>query len=224
MKTNHLVIAITTIGLIQLSACGKESDEIISEQRTTEAAVEFTHESNSFATSIDQFPITELTEREKNGLQFMREEEKLARDVYLTLYDKWSLVPFKNISKSEQAHMDAIFSLLNRYALKDPAEGKDIGEFTNTDLQKLYDDLIARGSVSAVEALNVGALIEEMDIMDIQRLLDEDFESEAIEFVMTNLLRGSVFHLKAFVWNLKKYSIVYQPKLLNINTFNEILN
>lgn len=223
MKTNNLVIALLSVGIIQLSACGMTSDEVLSDQNATDTEMEFSSELNSYATIIDQFPLTELTENEINGLQFMREEEKMARDVYLTLYEQWFLIPFKNISKSEQVHMDAILNLLNKYGLDDPAEGKEIGEFTNSDLQELYDDLVLRGSESAVEALNVGALIEEVDIIDIQRLLDEDFESEDIEFVMSNLLRGSGFHLKAFVWNLNKYSIVYEPKLLDVEKFNEII-
>ena len=148
----------------------------------------------------------------------------MARDVYLTLYSHWSLIPFKHISKSEQVHMDAILNLLNRYELDDPAEGNEIGEFTNEYLQNLYDELIARGSESAVEALMVGALIEEVDIIDIQRMLDEDFESEDIEFVMTNLLRGSGHHLKAFIWNLKKYNVDYAPVLLDEDKFNEIVD
>lgn len=223
MKTNNLVIALLSVGIIQLSACGMTSDEVLSDQNATDTEMEFSSELNSYATIIDQFPLAELTENEINGLQFMREEEKMARDVYLTLYEQWFLIPFKNISKSEQVHMDAILNLLNKYGLDDPAEGKEIGEFTNSDLQELYDDLVLRGSESAVEALNVGALIEEVDIIDIQRLLDEDFESEDIEFVMSNLLRGSGFHLKAFVWNLNKYSIVYEPKLLDVEKFNEII-
>jgi len=72
---------------------------------------------------------------EIEGLLFMREEEKLARDVYLTLYDQWNLSIFKNIAASESAHMDAILTLLERYGIDDPAAGKDVGEFTNPDLQ-----------------------------------------------------------------------------------------
>ena len=55
---------------------------------------------------------------------FMREEEKLARDVYLTLYDAWRLAPFANISVSEQKHMNAMLLLLRKYGLPDPAAGK----------------------------------------------------------------------------------------------------
>lgn len=225
MKVSYLISALLLVGLFQLSSCGQESGEVAEEVTAVEAAAsEIPGESFSFARYIDQLPKTELSEDEINGLLFMREEEKMARDVYLTLYSKWSLIPFKHISKSEQVHMDAILNLLNRYELDDPAEGNEVGEFTNVDLQKLYDQLVERGSESAVEALKVGALIEEVDIIDIQRLLDEDFESEDIEFVMTNLLRGSGFHLKAFVWNLKKYDVEYAPVLLDVDKFNEILD
>ena len=79
---------------------------------------------------------------------FMREEEKLARDVYLTLYDAWGLTPFASIAVSEQSHMNAMLLLL-KYRLPDPAAGKPIGEFTDPDLQALYDTLIARGLGSA---------------------------------------------------------------------------
>lgn len=224
MKTNYLVIAFVSVGLIQLSACEQTTDEVIMEDNGIEAVGELPSESNPFAFTIDQLPKGELTEDEINGLQFMREEEKMARDVYLRLYSQWSLLPFKHISKSEQVHMDAILDLLNRYGLDDPAEGNDVGEFTNDDLQKLYDELIVHGSESAVEALKVGALIEEVDILDIQRMLDEDFESQDIVFVMSNLLRGSGFHLKAFAWNLKRYNIDYAPILLDVEKFNEILD
>jgi hypothetical protein len=67
---------------------------------------------------------TSLTTEEKNDLLFMREEEKLARDVYLTLHDIWGTPVFANIATSEQQHMDAILKLLNTYKLPDPTVGK----------------------------------------------------------------------------------------------------
>ncbi len=83
-------------------------------------------------------PIIEgLSLNEAEGLSFMREEEKLARDVYLTLYDLWGLPLFQNIADSEQAHMDAVKSLLDFYGLDDPAAGQGVGIFTNADLQAL---------------------------------------------------------------------------------------
>ena len=52
----------------------------------------------------------QLTEAEENHILYMREEEKLARDVYLTLYELWGAEIFANISESEQQHMDAYLS------------------------------------------------------------------------------------------------------------------
>ena len=86
----------------------------------------------------------------------MREEEKLADDVYIMLYEKWGKRIFQNISRSEQTHTDAIKALLTRYELPDPASSST-GVFTNPDLQTLYNDLIARGSESLAEAFEVGA-------------------------------------------------------------------
>ncbi len=173
---------------------------------------------------LTDLPIEELSEVEKSGILFMREEEKLARDVYLVLYDTWGLIPFRIIPKSEQMHMDAILLLINRYGLEDPAEGKDIGEFENEDLQQLYNELIELGSVSAVEALKVGALIEEVDIEDLENIINDDIDNADIAMVYGNLLRGSGYHLNAFVWNLGNLDVIYNPQVLSQDEFDEIIN
>ena len=56
---------------------------------------------------------TVISDEEATGLIFMREEEKLARDVYLTLYDVWETAVFDNIASSEQTHMDAVLMLID---------------------------------------------------------------------------------------------------------------
>ena len=87
-----------------------------------------------------------LSATEIDSLQFMREEEKLARDVYLTLYDVWNVEIFNNIASSEQQHMDAIKSLLDKYDLDDPIiDNNSIGDFHNPVLQALYTELVERG-------------------------------------------------------------------------------
>jgi hypothetical protein len=143
-----------------------------------------------------------LSAEEKASLLYMREEEKVARDVYLALYDKWQLTIFKNISTSEQKHMDAIKTLLDRYQLKDPALGP--GRFTNPDLQAMYNALIKQGNVSVVNALNVGVTIEETDIEDLQSGLAITVHND-IERVYQNLMTGSENHLAAFQSLLTKY-------------------
>ena len=137
-------------------------------------------------------------------LTYMREEEKVARDVYLSLNDRWNARIFKNIAASEQQHMDAIKNLLDTYSIPDPAAGKGLGEFTNPDLQKLYDDLIQQGSISKAEALRVGVVIEETDIDDLNEAIATTQHND-IRTVYGNLLQGSLNHLDAFESSLAKY-------------------
>ena len=136
-----------------------------------------------------------LTSEEEAGLLFMREEEKLARDVYLFLLDKWGFRVFANIAQSEQRHMDAVLYLLGKYGLDDPALTP--GLFQNAELQGLYNDLVTKGENSLVDAIEVGILIEETDIEDIESLLDQTDKNDIIQ-VYTNLLDGSNSHLAAF--------------------------
>ena len=116
---------------------------------------------NGDGTGITTIPASDLNDAEKASLLFMREEEKLARDVYNALYAVWGQPTFQNIAASEQAHMDEVKLLLDRYGLTDPA--LDPGKFTDANLQALYDQLVAQGSVSLADALKVGAAIEEID-------------------------------------------------------------
>ncbi|MCK5768459.1 MAG: DUF2202 domain-containing protein, partial [Candidatus Atribacteria bacterium] len=125
---------------------------------------------NEVIATIDK---NNLDETEKEGLLLMREEEKLARDVYLNLYEKWNLKTFYNIAQSEKTHMEAIKKLLDRYNLKDPV-GKDvIGVFESEKLQGIYNELVAKGSESLEQALKAAALIEELDIYDLKELLSK---------------------------------------------------
>jgi|APIni6443716594_1056825.scaffolds.fasta_scaffold28718_2 hypothetical protein len=145
-----------------------------------------------------------LTDDEKYWLTYLREEEKVARDVYISLNDTWNLRIFKNIAASEQQHMDAIKQLLATYNIPDPAAGKGTGEFTNPDLQQLYDDLIQQGSISKAEALKVGVIIEETDIDDLNEAIATTRHND-LKTVYSKLLQGSLNHLDAFESSLAKY-------------------
>lgn len=152
----------------------------------------------------------DLTDDEIYWLTYMREEEKLARDVYLFLYNTWGSPIFSKISASEQTHMAAIKTLLDRFGVSDPAAGKEAGKFFAPELQALYDDLIAQGRVSLVDALKVGVFIEETDIEDLNDA-KASTNRKAIKTVYSNLLQGSLNHLKAFVSKLARQGIVYEP-------------
>jgi hypothetical protein len=154
----------------------------------------------SFATVKAATLGTEATD----DLVFMREEEKLARDVYLTLYDKWDMRIFRNISASEQNHMDAIKVLLDRYGIVDPVAGNGIGVFKNQDLQTLFNDLTVQGGVSLIDAMNVGVIIEETDIGDLKTALAVQGLPYDVKRVYGNLLNGSYSHLDVFNYQLDK--------------------
>jgi hypothetical protein len=164
-----------------------------------------------------------LSTDEIDGILFMREEEKLARDVYLQLDSLFPYNTFNNIAESEQKHTDAILRLIGFYELNDPAEGKEIGEFENEELQHLHDFLMALGSMELDSALVVGAIIEETDILDIQELKDST-DVKNIDQVYGNLLDGSEDHLRAFVKALSNEGIDYEPRILDQETFDAIVD
>ena len=165
----------------------------------------------------------ELTEAEIEGIRFMREEEKVARDVYIYLYEIYPLRPFLNISLSEQAHMDAIKYLIDTFDLEDPVGDNPEGMFQNEELQELYDALIEIGSTSREEALKVGALIEEVDIIDLRTELDSIASNEDVIRVYTNLCKASEAHLRAFTGVLALYGVEYAPVKLSQEAFDRIM-
>jgi len=164
----------------------------------------------------------DLNAAETESLLYVREEEKLAKDVYSALYAKWSLAVFQNISRSEQTHMDAIMTLLDRYGLADPASSQ-AGMFNDPTLQRLYTELDAGGNLSLGDALKAGAAIEEIDILDLQSRLAQVDNPDIIQ-VFNNLLNGSFNHLRAFVSALKiETGEAYIPRYLTQDAYQAII-
>jgi hypothetical protein len=176
---------------------------------------------NGTGTSVLDIPASDLSPEETAALLFMREEEKLARDVYNTLYEVWGQPTFTNIAASEQAHMDEVKLLLDRYNLADPA--LDPGSFTDLNLQSLYDQLVAQGSISLTDALKVGAAIEEIDILDLQERLAQTDNAD-LQQVFNNLMMGSYNHLNAFTSVLlTQTGETYQPQYLSVEAYAAIV-
>jgi hypothetical protein len=163
-------------------------------------------ESNNNNASLQKTPIvaTELTPAEKAGLIHMREEEKLARDVYIAMYTKWNARVFQNISNSEQTHMNAMLTLLNRYSVPDPVGSNGPGVFTDPNLQALFNSLIEKGNISISEAYQVGIDIEQLDISDLKDQINNVTSKVDLLKVYNNLLLGSYSHLEAFTFNSTK--------------------
>lgn len=164
-----------------------------------------------------------LSEAETAHILFMREEEKLAHDVYVTLGELWGTPIFSNIARAETSHMDAIATLIDRYGLDDPIDDNPVGVFLDASLQAMYDDLVATGSQSLTDAFVVGALVEEVDIADLIASIDET-ESTDVAFVWQQLLSGSQSHLKAFTSQLDAQGVDYEPTVLDATTYDQMLS
>jgi len=157
------------------------------------------------------------------GLLYMVEEEKLARDVYLALYEMWGNRVFLNIAKAEQQHMDEVSAVLHDKEMDNPVETSEIGVFHNAEIAKLYDSLVAQGSTSIEEAFMVGALIEDLDIHDLQRSIGAT-DDEVEIWVYNNLLRGSENHMRAFVRQLGRYGLDYTARYISDAELSVILS
>ena len=169
-----------------------------------------------------------LTLAEADTLSFVREEEKMARDVYLTLYDQWANATFQTIAtRSEQKHMDKVKLLLDAAGLPDPVLSDAVGVFSNSAIADLYLQLVARGSTSSTEALAVGAYIEEYDIEDLQQAITEAVAGTnqvALIAAYDNLMCGSRNHLRSFVGQIEANGVTYQAQLLPQATVDWIVD
>ena len=152
----------------------------------------------------------------------MREEEKLARDVYNHLYDKWNLNVFKNIAKSEQEHMDALLGEVDVCKFDDSVLPED-GKFNNSHIQDLYDALIVKGDLSLIDALEVGATIEDVDIFDLDNFSTKT-ENETLLDIYGKLTCGSRNHMRAFTGQLEIKGITYTPQFISQEQFDGILD
>jgi hypothetical protein len=172
---------------------------------------------------FQQLPQQQLSVDEREAILFLREEEKLARDVYLTLAEHHAPPVFSNIARAEQRHMDAVGLLISRYGLEDPIADDALGAFTNSELKSLYEEFVARGTESLESALRVGATIEDMDLADLARL-EAATDNADVRLVTSNLARGSRNHLRAFTRVLDRKGFEpYAPVHLDAAEFEAIL-
>jgi len=140
----------------------------------------------------------------------LREEEKLARDVYTTFSWWHDLSVFANIARTEQQHMNVVALLLDRYGLEDPAEGKGIVEFTDDWVQGVFDSLVGEEPNSLVDALWSGAFIEDVDIYHHEHIL-EGSDYDDISLIVQNMVAGSRNRMRSFFGALEVRDETYLP-------------
>jgi len=237
-KITGIAILVVVVGLLVFGAINRTSAMFEEEAVTTEIrggnggygnSGELTGDSEGLSdehalvtTPLALVPAGELDQAETDALLFMWEEEKLARDVYTTLGAVWTKPLFVNIAASEQVHMDSVKDLLDRYGLATPTDD-GAGVFANAELQALYTQLVAQGKLSELEAIKVGAAIEEIDILDLQERLAQTDQAD-IQQVFNALLSGSYNHLNSFAanyWNIS--GSVYVPQYMSQAEYDTIV-
>lgn len=199
-------------------------------------------------TTTDDYAVVVLDYNEQTHLAFMREEEKLARDVYMKLGAMYPDHPiFGKIDDSEQRHTDAVRAMIEKYGLEDPSTNDNVGVYTGDDygwyFTEKYHQLIERASISELDALYVGAFIEELDMMDIRQcpqvIVETDngindvadcgqvyTDNADVVNLYASLLDGSDSHLEAYVMNIEQYigEGNYQAQVLPQEQVDELLD
>jgi len=237
MKQNKLVVISVVLIVVFIAVIvvtqGNKNSKIYSKNANKNSTINSNNDNNvnivddsDYIVAHNQvanLPIETLSTEERDGLIMMREEEKLAHDVYVTLYEKWGVNAFSNIAKSELTHTESVRYLLERYNIEDPVKDNTIGVFSNTTFSSLYTNLVAKGQESLVSALMVGATIEDLDIKDLNELSAKVDNKDILE-IYANLTRGSRNHLRSFSKQLSKQGEAYSAQYLTQEEINNILN
>lgn len=205
MKTIALLISVLTM---LFSSCKKDDSNTPSQ---------------NIASQIKAYPSEPLSANETTSILYMREEEKLAHDVYITLHHKWGTNIFSNIASSEQTHTDAVLELIKKYGLTDPVGSKGVGVFADTTLQKIYNQLVSQGNISALEAYKVGATIEDLDLFDLGQWSTK-VDNQDIKFVYQNLANGSRNHLRSFYSQVLGAGGTYSAQYISQTELESIIN
>ena len=162
-----------------------------------------------------------LSKSEIENLQYLKEEEKLARDVYLYALDLYGQFVFENIANSEQAHMNSVTVMLDKYEIPDLSY-EAMGVFYNEELQNLYNELISLVDKSLQEAFLAGASIEDLDIYDLNNFISTTDHPD-LQNLYEVLSCGSRNHMRTFSQEIANTGTVYLPQYISAEEYALIL-
>ena len=228
MKLFLSTLSIALAAALSLTACGGGDSPMPGASGGPPMTVDADGVSTFVATTLNAaltaLPVELVSAAEQATLIYMREEEKLAHDVYAQFSTQYAANTqvFGNIAASELTHTESIRQLLVRYTLTDPAATTAAGVFQNATLQGLYTQLVAAGSVSYVEGLKIGAAIEELDMVDINTAMLQ-VDNLDIRLVYDNLLKGSRNHLRSYVKTLANLGVTYVPQYMAVAEYTAIV-
>lgn len=222
MKRRGFNLTLAGLALSVLVACGGGGGDGAASVLSVDANGYSTFDAQTLAASLSTYPVGPLSTAEADSLAYMREEEQLAHDVYAVSATLWAPPVFANITTSEATHSAAVKALLDRYQQVDPLAGLPNGSFKTPAFQTLYTDLVQASRISLIEALKVGAQIEELDMRDIVAQ-KAGIDNADILMVYDNLLRGSRNHLRAYMKVLTQQGGTYVPQYISQTEFDAIV-
>ena len=198
-----ILILVTFLGLgsyssAQMNGYGKQQKQEI--------------EHYSHTVDFSEYEEGVLTQEEIDALIHMREEEKLARDIYTTLGKTTPSAVFENIPRSEQSHMDAFDQLLDRYEIPDPVTDESaIGVFTDPFFTSLFTELKEKGQQSDKDAFEVGAMVEDLNMANLIKY-NKMTDKPDLKLAYDTLLAQSKNHMSAFVRQLDSLGYSFEPE------------
>jgi hypothetical protein len=198
-KTRFNNIGLALLSLVTLVACDNDETEVTGAELN----------------------VSDFNLEDKNALLFMLEEEKLARDTYEFLDGLYEINQFANIKVSEQSHVNAVVKLLDQYQIDHTI--LPYGEFVNEEMQEMYNGFVQKGQIDASNALEVGATIEDLDIVDLAAFIDATANPSVIN-LFESLKCGSRNHLRSFIRAIESEGGSYDPQFLTTEDYNAIVD
>ncbi len=181
--------------------------------------------------NLSAYPKSTLNQDLIDSLAYMGNEERLAHDIYTVLYnyhkeEGTEIQQLTNIaSEAEQKHVETVQEIIQRYDINtsnltdvvNPVADKNvafedmpIGQYDIPKIQELYDSLYAKGVTSVQDALEVGCMVEVVDVDDLDKYIEQAKESNATDIIVafSDVLRqGSYNHYWAFDKGLKNMGV-----------------
>ena len=169
-----------------------------------------------------QFPRQPVSPAERYGLVQLRQEMKLARDVSWALYNRWQQPAFLNSANAQQAQMDTMKALLDKYGIADPVVDNTPGIFMDPHYLELYNAMAAKGMTSLGNAMSVGATVEERAIYTVNNIM-ATADNDDMQAVYLNMMAGSRNYLRVFVGMMAGQGMYYNPQYISHDEMEEIM-
>jgi len=228
MKANSIktLLAICAISL-SLASCTKETNPNTPEPLVSATPSDIIEVKSDGATTFALAGVTpafdstaDLTADEIEFIYAVREDEKVARDLYFSFFGTFGLKPFENIGKAEDNHIKATEKLFDYYEIDYPALSEN-GKFENAIRQKLFDSLLLKGTPE-LEAFKVMAMLEESNIVEYGEVL-KTIANPNIKIVIENLARASANHFKAAIRQITALGGTYTPALMTQEQYRAVI-